>query len=136
MDIPLREVQIIWDYTGDEPDAPSLLVMAHPEENGRDRFGTADNHDYSSSWGACNADFLYADDEEQLLMLFEKFSELCTFEGLNPQVVHEAFCVIPEYRLSLIWRGFRSHLPDEFQNLETDEAALAEMPKRRSTGLK
>lgn len=136
MDIPLREVQVIWDYTGDEPDAPSLLVMAHPDENGRDRFGTADNTDYSSSWGACNADFLYANGDEQLLMLFEKFGELVTFEGLNPKVVHEAFCVIPEYRVSLLWRGLKEFIPDEFRDLEADEAALAEMPKRRSTGLR
>lgn len=136
MDIPLREVQVIWDYTGSEPDAPSLLVMAHPQENGRDRFGTADDRDYSSSWGACCADFLYADPEEQLLMLFEKFNELVTFERVKPKVVHEAFCVIPEYRVSLLWRGLGNYIPDDLRNSDADEAAIARMHERRSTGLR
>jgi len=129
-DVPLRDVQVIWDYDGKEPDAPPLIVMGHPDEHGRDARGTRDNDDYSSSWGACNADYLAADDDERLLMLFEKFQELVTFEGIPPVVVHRAFCVVPEYRISLIWRGLGSHIPADLRNQEAEEAAIERMQAR------
>jgi hypothetical protein len=111
IDIPLRDVQVIWDYDGDEPDAPSLLVMGHPNENGRDPYGTRDDRNYRSSWGACLSEFTEADDLGRLLMLFQKFQELVTFEGLEPRRVHEALCVIPEYRQALIERGLGGYIP-------------------------
>jgi len=129
-DVPLSDVQVIWDYDGKEPDAPPLIVMGHPDEHGRDARGTRDNDDYSSSWGACNADYLGANDDERLLMLFEKFQELVTFEGLAPAVVHRAFCVVPEYRISLIWRGLGSHIPTDLRNQEAEEQAIERMHAR------
>lgn len=112
-DIPLREVQVIWDYDGGDLEAPALLVMGHPSENGRDRYGNRDDRDYSSSWGACNSEFVEATDAERLLMLFQKFQELTVCERLEPREVHNAFCVIPEYRAALIERGLQASIPEE-----------------------
>ena len=115
-DIPLRHVQVIWDYDGNESDAPSLLVMGHPDDVGRDAYGTRDDPDYLSSWGACSADFNQASDDQRLLMLFQKFHELVTFESLAPKKVHEAFCVIPEYRAALKDKGLRAHIPADLMD--------------------
>lgn len=114
-DIPLREAQVIWSYDGPRLDAPPLVVMGHPNEKGRDRYGNRDDRDYSSSWGACLSEFVHASDAERLLMLFQKFQELTVADGLEPRTVHEAFCVIPEYRAALVERGLGALIPEVYQ---------------------
>ena len=94
MDIPLRDVQVIWDYHGDDVEAPPVRVV----DMGQGR----DDRDYFASWGACNADFNEAGDDGRLLMLFVQFHQLVTLEPrIDPEAVHEAFLVIPEYRAAL-----------------------------------
>jgi hypothetical protein len=75
-------------------------------------------------WGACNMEFTDATDDGRLLMLFEKFQELVTFADLDPETVHDAFCVIPEYRASLILRGLGSTIPADLRDEESDGPAL------------
>ena len=113
IDIRLRDVQVLWDYRGQEPDAPSILVMGHPDESGKDQYGNQDDPDYHSAWGTRSADLVGLSDEEWTSKLFEQFHSLVCFEGLVPRIVHEAFCVIPEYRVCLIWRGRASHIPPD-----------------------
>lgn len=110
-DIPLREAQIIWDYHGNEPDAPLVQVMGHPDDRGRDRWGRRDNADYRSSWGACMTEFVDASEDERLLMLFKQFHWMVMSKEVPPKAVHEAFLVIPEYRAALTM----DFLPDEYR---------------------
>lgn len=102
-DIPLKEVQILWDYSGREPDAPSLLVIG-------ERYHRYD--DYLNSWGCCNAEFIEADDIGRLEQLFAKFVELVTVGGLDPRKVHDALLVVPEYREAFGWSGLGSFLTE------------------------
>lgn len=103
MDIPLREAQILWDYSGREPDAASIVVTGADAGRWNDR-------DYLSSWGCCNAEFADANDNERLKQLFAKFIELVTIEGLEPRKVHDALLVIPEYREAFGWSGLGGYL--------------------------
>lgn len=100
-DIPLREAQVLWEYSGKEPDAPAVLVMGHPDDSGRDRWGTRDDADYFSSWGSCMAHFNAASDEEHLAMLYKQFHWMVLSREADLKAVHSAFLVIPEYRASL-----------------------------------
>lgn len=111
-DIPLAEVQVIWEYVGKEPDAPSVIVMGHPNESGRDRWGNRDDKDYTSSWGACSTDFNEASADEKLLMLFKQFHWMALTREVEPKAIHEAFLVIPEYRAQMP----RDFLPAEYQD--------------------
>ncbi len=63
IDIRLRDVQVLWDYRGQEPDAPSLLVMGHPDESGKDQYGNQDDPDYHSAWGTRRVDLVGLSDE-------------------------------------------------------------------------
>lgn len=110
-DVPLREAQVIWDYHGDEPDAPSVLVMGHPDANGRDRWGSRDDNNYHSSWGACSSDFNDASAERKLLMLFRQYHWMVLTKEVDPKAAHEAFLVIPEYRAEMPI----DFLPDEYR---------------------
>jgi len=129
-DVPLHEAQVIWDYHGNDPDAPPLLVMGHPDANGLDLRGTRDVPDYYSSWGACLAEFIGATYDERLTMLFEKFQELVTFEGLTPAAVHSAFCAIPEYRYSLIGRGLGGHIPEDLRDEDEEREPVGRLRAR------
>lgn len=110
-DIPLREAQVIWQYEGRNALAPPVVVMGHPDESGRDRWGNPDDKDYLSSWGACSADFNEASDEERMLMLFKQFHWMVLTREVGLQAVHEAFLVIPEYRAQMP----RDFLPAEYR---------------------
>lgn len=90
MDIPLREVQIIWEPQRDG--VPPVRVMGL-----RDR----DDPDYFASWGACNNDFNQEDDAGRLTKLFQQFHQLVVLYRIDPQAVHEALMVIPEYRANI-----------------------------------
>lgn len=122
-DIPLRCAQIVWDYHGDDRDMPAVLVTGLDPADGR-LFGPKDNRAYFASWGSCSAEFAGATEAEQELQLFEKFNELVTFEGIPPQAVHDAFCVIPEYRISLVWRGLGEHIPEGMRDEEAENAVI------------
>jgi hypothetical protein len=105
MDIPLREAQILWDYSGREPDAPSIIVVGADAGRWNDR-------DYLSSWGCCNGEFADANETDKLRLLFAKFVELVTVEGLDPRNVHGALMVIPEYREGFGWSGLGGYLTE------------------------
>jgi transcriptional regulator with XRE-family HTH domain len=83
-DIPLSDAMIIWD----EDEQPRVKVVGPGEDDSR----------YSSSYGACNLDWVEADDVGRMLRLLSRFVELTTFAGIPPKEVHHAFSVIPEYR--------------------------------------
>ena len=100
-DIPLRDVQVIWDYHGDDPEAPPLKLMGHPNESGRDSHGRRDDREYFSSWGSCNSEFNETDDAGRLLKLFQQYHQIVTLDRIDPEYVHEAFLVIPEYRKNI-----------------------------------
>lgn len=84
-DIPLRDAMIIWD----KELSPPLKVVAN---------GSDDDDRYSSSYGACNADWSHADDVGRLLRLFSRIPEWTVLDGISPREVHDALWVIPEYR--------------------------------------
>jgi len=87
--IPLAEAQVLWDYIGPDPEDNRVVRVTGP--------GDRIFPEYTSSWGACNLDFQEASDEQRLLMLFQNFRDLA-LEGIDPQEIHGAFQVIPEYR--------------------------------------
>lgn len=88
-DIALSDAQLIWDYTGTEKRSEPLKVV----DRARD-----DDPDYIASWGACDSNFNAAGDERRLGMLYEQFHRLVLIYEMDPQTVHEALLVIPEYR--------------------------------------
>lgn len=94
--IPLADAMIIWD---DLPPAGEPAVVVVDTKQGRD------DDRYSSSWGASNMEFNDADEQGKLLQLFVKYHQLVTVYGHNPQEVHTAFMVIPEYRVALAEAG-------------------------------
>ena len=90
-DVPLADAMIIWD--NDDPALhPRIKVLFH---------GNGDDQRYSSSFGACNSDWIHADTIGRLLRLFSRFPEWTMLEGLSPKEVHDALWVIPEYRASV-----------------------------------
>lgn len=86
-DVPLARAQIIWDT--DEEGIPPVRVVDVTGE---------DDRRYDCSYGACNAEWHRADGVGRLLRLFTRFQELTALHGIDPQAVHKAFWVIPEYR--------------------------------------
>lgn len=90
-DVPLSNAMILWDHEG-LADKPPILVVGDPSDN---------DVEYSSSTGACNSDWLEADDIGRLLRLFAIFIQITVEDGIAPKDVHEAFSVIPEYRFAL-----------------------------------
>lgn len=130
MNIPLRYAQVVWDYHGNKPDAPAIMVVGYDDDGRKLPFSPADNRDYFCSWGACNSEFAEAGEAERLMMLLEKFNELTIAEvrRLDPLVVHHAFSVIPEYRVNLIRRGLGSTIPAELRDEEAEEEVIANSP--------
>lgn len=126
--IPLRAVQINWAYEGSRLDAPPLVVIQYNDE-GRTRvrpYASDDDPDYFSSWGACNAEYANATgDTHRMFLLLEKFRELVVAEGLDPKVVNEALCIIPEWRVNLIWNGIGHTIPSELRDEEAENRVIA-----------
>lgn len=86
-DVPLARAMILWNP--DTKELAPVRVVDHPG---------GDDPRYKSSYGACNAEWQRADDVGRLLRLFTRFQELTALHGIDPQAVHEAFWVVPEYR--------------------------------------
>ncbi|WP_103728900.1 hypothetical protein [Novosphingobium sp. HII-3] len=89
-DIALADAQIIWDRGG--AGNPPVKVVGG---------GVKDDQRYSGSWGSCNQDFNEADDDGKLRMLLTQSIYLTLVESIDPTIVHDAFMVIPEYRVAL-----------------------------------
>jgi DNA-binding XRE family transcriptional regulator len=89
-DVPLASAQIIWDRA-DAIDPPVKVVAIPGDDDDR----------YMSSYGACNKDWIVADDVGRLLRLMTLFVDLTVGDGLPPKAVHAAFSVIPEYRWAM-----------------------------------
>lgn len=106
-DIPLAQVQVIWDNPGEgeRKIMPPLKLMT---------IGDKDDPRYDCSWGACNMDFNQADDAGRLLMLFQQFLQLVLMYGIDAEDVHEAFLQIPEYRKALPY----DLLPERYRDEE------------------
>ncbi len=90
-DVPLAEVQIIWDAR-DNPELPAVEVV---------RKGHEDDPRYDCSWGACNQDFSDATPDEQLNMLMKQFVHMVVVDKADPEQAHKALMLIPEYRKAL-----------------------------------
>ena len=90
-DYPLATVQVIWDA----PDNPSLPKVALVNIPGND------DERYNASWGACNSDFVDADDKEKIAMFLAKGMSLIINDDIPPNEVHEVFSQVPEYRSAL-----------------------------------
>lgn len=91
-DVPIARAQIIWD----EDMSPRIKVVGIPGD---------DDRRYSSSFGACNSDWVHADTVGQLLRLLSRFPEWTVAEGIPASEVHDALMVIPEYRRAVAY-GF------------------------------
>ena len=75
-----------------------------------------DNPDYFASWGACSLEFCEADDAGKLSLLFRQFHSMVLHDGVEPEKVHTAFLVIPEYRQALIEMGLGSLIPGDLRD--------------------
>lgn len=91
-DVPIAQAQIIWD----EDMSPRIKVVSVAGQ---------DDTRYSSSFGACNSDWVHADTVGQLLRLFSRFPEWTVAETIPAGEVHDALMVIPEYRRAVAY-GF------------------------------
>lgn len=96
-DVPIAKAQIIWDR--EDGVSPPVKVISIPGD---------DDLRYTSSAGACNADWVAADDVGRLLRLLALFVDLTAGEGIDPKVVNDAFSVIPEYRWAMNISHFRA----------------------------
>jgi hypothetical protein len=101
-DVPLKEAQLIWDYRDTGSDRPPARVV---------RLGGKDEPDYIASWGACNGDFVNADDATKLLMLFRQFHAMVVDGDVEAAALHQALLVIPEYRTAI----YPYLLPERYQ---------------------
>lgn len=97
-DIPARYACIYWSKGGD--------VEVHRALSGN----TAEH--LHKSGGACWDFWQTASTEELYFRLLQQICTLMTCEGIDPAKVHDAFKVIPEYRLTLP-KGHPDSLPDE-----------------------
>lgn len=91
-DVPIARAMILWDC--EDRRAPPVKVVGHSDQ---------DDRRYSSSYGACNAEWLALDDAGRLSRLLSRFVELTVGDGLKPAEVHRAFSVIPEYREAMVF---------------------------------
>lgn len=96
-DVPLASAQIIWDR--DDGLVPAVKVISIPGD---------DDTLYTSSAGACNADWQAADDVGRLLRLFSLFVDMTVGDKIPAKDVHRAFSVIPEYRWAMYVGHFRT----------------------------
>ena len=91
----LKEVMIAWtadlSYTADDPMRGQVKVGPWPDKH---RWSDA----YDNTEGMCDLDWHQMSDEGRLLALFVLFHALVVRDGINPQVAHEAFLEIDEYR--------------------------------------
>jgi len=99
--IPLKKAMILWmgKWWGDQPTSRFTATMgkvkvvehlATPRELTRQ---------FVSSYGACNSG--WRDSGKRLQRLFTTFNTLSTRDGIDPEVAHKAFLVIPEYRQAI-----------------------------------
>lgn len=75
---------------------------------------------HRKSGGACFAAWQESTPEGLYFRMLQLVCELMMWEGISAAVVHEAFKVVPEYRLTLPY-----HRPDA---LSENEEELVEMP--------
>jgi hypothetical protein len=104
--IPAREARIFWTPNGD--------VEVH-----RVGSGIHPRH-HRSSGGACWGFWQEASPEELYYRLLQQVCHLIINHGIEPAKVHEAFKVVPEYRLA--WP------PDHPDFLSEDEGDAVERP--------
>ena len=104
-----RKAAIYWTKNGD-------VVVDHFVEEP----GGGDTHkEHSKSGGACWAFWQQASPEELYFRLLQQICKLMTCEGIEPAKVHEAFKVVPEYRL-ILPRDHPDSLKDDEEHLLTD----------------
>lgn len=89
-DIAIREAMLCWNR-GTHGQQPGCIVVRHP-----DRRGASD--DYSSSVGACFADWRKMDTRGQKLQLLIEAWHVAAFHAVPIEMVHQALLVVPEYR--------------------------------------
>lgn len=104
--IPARQACIYWTPNGDV-------------EVDRVRSGNRHSH-LQKSGGACWGFWQEASPEELYFRLLQQICDLMISQGIEPARVHEAFRVVPEYRVTL------PH--DHPDSLSDDEASLLEQP--------
>ena len=88
----LMECMIAWDPPAQgEPLGQRVEVGPWPDESGW-------SDAYVSTTGACYVDRHKAEPWQQVAMLFIDFHGLVVGDRMDPQVVHQAFLAIDEYR--------------------------------------
>lgn len=92
-DVPLADAMIVWEH--DNSDVRPRIKVVGPGQ---------DDRRYAASYGACNADWKYADAVGQLLRLLSRIPEWTLLEGIPPREVHDALWVIPEYRAAVAYQ--------------------------------
>jgi hypothetical protein len=82
----IRETKFLWNRGG----PVRVVPISRPE--------TQQETDLSKSYGACNAAWIEASDEERLILLFRTFVELVVFDAIAAEDAHQEFLKIEQYR--------------------------------------
>jgi hypothetical protein len=92
-DVPIADAMLCWN-SGLHGETPGCIVVRHPDYNDA-------SEDYSSSVGACFADWRGRDTRGQQLQLIIEAWHIAAFYAVPIEQVHQALLVIPEYRSML-----------------------------------
>lgn len=92
-DVPLVSAMLAYSPSLDGPGfiTGAAEVFEHPDcDRASDK--------YTYTVGACFSDWREYDDDRRLLRLFIDFHHCVVRDGMEPEVLHRALSVIPEYR--------------------------------------
>ncbi len=82
----IKDAKILWDRTGQV----KVIPMSRDETPAERRL--------SASYGACDSEWADASDERRQALMLAQFARIVTVYGVDPQVAHEAFLEIDQYR--------------------------------------
>lgn len=103
-DVPLKHAMISWNHRGKTGDG-RIEVIPHPDSHGWHR-----RLNYMNSTGACWCDWGKWKKRDRLLKLYIEAWHIIARDGVDPEKVHQALMVIPEYRDTLSGEYFFTEL--------------------------
>lgn len=91
----IKNAVICWtpnqDWWDDHPLKGQVKVFDRSRSN-------AGNHGFASNAGACDLEWLQADEMTRVALMFIHFHTLVVKDRIDPQAAHQAFLQIDEYR--------------------------------------
>lgn len=82
----IKDAKILWKIGG-----PVKVIPMGQEE-------TPDEQELSKSYGACNAEWVQANDDRRMVLMLAAFLEMVIYDGVSLKEAHEAFLAIDQYR--------------------------------------